>query len=113
MGREVRRVDKEWQHPKDGFGKFEPLLEEEMPQFKNPSHYQMYETTTEGTPISPVIEAPEALAQWLVDNEASAFAGQPASYGAWLEICRGKPAISGVITRGEIINGVEARRRFQ
>ena len=42
------------------------------------THYQMYETTTEGTPISPVMETPEALARWLADNNASAFAGMGA-----------------------------------
>ena len=32
------------------------------------THWQMYEQTSEGTPISPVMESPEALARWLVDN---------------------------------------------
>ena len=40
------------------------------------THYQMYETCTEGTPISPVMETPENLARWLADNGASAFGGQ-------------------------------------
>ena len=72
------------------------------------THYQMYETTTEGTPISPVMSSPEELARWLVDNEADAFAGQPASYEAWLRMCRGGYAPSMVITNGVIESGVEA-----
>lgn len=48
------------------------------------THLQMYETTSEGTPISPVMETPEELAQWLVDNEDSAFGEETASYEAWL-----------------------------
>ncbi len=73
----------------------------------------MCETTTEGTPISPVMETPEELAKWLVTNKASAFASRSASYEAWLEVCRGKPAISGIMMGGQIINDFEARKRFQ
>jgi hypothetical protein len=32
---------------------------------KTRTHLQMYETTTEGTPISPVMATPEELARWL------------------------------------------------
>ena len=53
------------------------------------THYQMYETTSEGTPISPVMETPEMLASWLVENNVSAAGGQEASYEGWLKVCRG------------------------
>lgn len=73
------------------------------------THYQMYETTSEGTPISPVMDSPEALARWLVDNKASAFADQTASYEAWLRICNGGYAPSAAIVDGRgMISGVEA-----
>lgn len=48
------------------------------------THYQMYETITEGTPISPVMETPEALARWLADNNTSAFGNMGATYDQWL-----------------------------
>src|SRR5690606_21684836 len=64
------------------------------------THYQMYETISEGTPISTVKESPEALARWLADNHANAGAGSTASYEAWLRVCRGGWAPTGVITPG-------------
>lgn len=53
------------------------------------THIQMYEDTTEGTPISPVMETPEELARWLADNQASFFGSDTTSYEHWLDICRG------------------------
>jgi hypothetical protein len=141
MGRSVRRVPKDWEHPKkeDGSGQYQPMHDEpfkraaqdwldacllwakgehpdqndewakehnvkerypfywqycgEPPddQYYRPdwpeesrTHLQMYENTSEGTPISPVMETPEELAHWLADNNASAFAGQTATYEQWL-----------------------------
>lgn len=63
------------------------------------THYQMYEETSEGTPISPVFATPEDLARWLADNGASAFAGMTLSYERWLEIAKGKPTIGFVAIR--------------
>lgn len=97
MSREVRRVPASWEHPKDEKGhyvphyKHFPYNQEEieeglrdgwldnnppnygcdvMPQWPEAerTHYQMYESVTEGTPISPVMESPEALARWLAEN---------------------------------------------
>jgi Lhr-like helicase len=142
MGREVRRVPKEWQHPKDERGKFIPLhggsvsteqrrwdeerikwgegfrrcyqegvpwaakeahhdcsfeewtgerpeAEDYMPDWAEGerTHWQMYEDTTEGTPISPVFATAEELAQWLADTGASAFADMTATYEQWLATC--------------------------
>jgi hypothetical protein len=39
-------------------------------------HIQMYENVSAGTLISPVMDSPEASAQWLSDNKAPAFAAQ-------------------------------------
>lgn len=144
MGRTVRRVPKDWEHPKDENGKYIPLLEgpyserledwlegkqqwdkgfrkdwrseeyipignedkntayrdwdgecpdktDYMPEWaeEDKTHYQMYEDTSEGTPISPVMESPEELARWLANNEASFFGGQTTTYDHWLDICRG------------------------
>jgi hypothetical protein len=32
------------------------------------THYQMYETVSEGTPVSPVFATPEELVDWIVQN---------------------------------------------
>ena len=145
MGREVRRVPANWQHPRDAGGHLVPLLdgafsaelsewlegerrwlageqqdyaaypqiawkprgadkectytdwagetphaEDYMPEWPESerTHWQMYETTSEGTPLSPVMESPEALAHWLADNGASAFAGTTATYDQWLATIR-------------------------
>lgn len=148
MGRELRRVPANWEHPKDKNGHFIPLfrgyfkehaanwdweakqwnkgfyvrnfvfsllIEDQdlwpkgpdqtgtyeewagsrpeehnyMPDWPEAerTHYQMYETATEGTPISPVMETPEALARWLADNNASVFGNyRYATYDQWLEM---------------------------
>ena len=64
-----------------------PLKEDCMPDWPESerTHLQMYETTTEGTPISPVMVSAEQLALWLADNNASVFAGITAAYETWLE----------------------------
>lgn len=148
MGREVRRVPANWQHPKnergehiplhDGFCKAltewhrgkamwglglrddwnggwkalkpdqtgtwedwageEPKAEDYMPDWapEARTHIQMYENTSEGTPISPVFAEPEPLARWLADNNASAFGSETATYEQWLATIKRGWAISGV-----------------
>lgn len=69
----------------------------------------MYENTSEGTPISPVFETPEALARWLADNNASAFGGMGATYEQWLATCREGFAPSAVFSPSTgMISGVAA-----
>ncbi len=78
------------------------------------THYQMYETCSEGTPVSPVLPTPEAVARWCADNGASAFGDQTASYDAWLRVARGGYACSGVVgpeTGGKLVSGVEGIRQ--
>lgn len=72
------------------------------------THYQMYETTSEGTPLSPVLDTPEKLARWLTDNEASASGDLTASYEGWLRVCNGgyAPSMVGHDGRG-MTSGVE------
>jgi len=161
MGREVRRVPADWEHPKvndsyiplfgdsfstaaaewdagnqkwkEGFrddydGGWKPLDGSEevttyakwtgerpveadyMPDWpeEERTHYQMYETCTEGTPISPVFATPEELARWLTNNGASAFASQTASYDGWLRVCRGGFAPMAVMDGKGLRSGVEA-----
>jgi hypothetical protein len=129
MGREVRRVSKDWEHPKDENGNYIPMHDEfvyneneiqeglrdgwlkddppnygcdVMPQWaeEEATHYQMYENVSEGTPISPACETPEELARWLAENGADAGAGGKATYEQWLRVCKGGYAPSLVVTRG-------------
>lgn len=127
MGREVRRVPKDWVHPTDANERLIPLFELREPieslqaawdqrktahdekemcctfeEWAGPrpmaedympwwpdeekTHYQMYETCTEGTPISPVMAMPETLANWLSISGASVFGGQPATFKEWFAI---------------------------
>jgi hypothetical protein len=90
-----------------------PNKEHYMPKFEpgTATHLMMYETTSEGTPISPAFKTPEELAQWLVDNNASAFADQTASYDAWLRTIKSGWAPSAIFIPGQgLISGVEAHK---
>lgn len=71
--------------------------------------YQLWSTTTEGTPMSPVFEAPEELAAWLEETGASSFGSHTATYDQWLAFIRGlgwAPTMVG--TAAGIVGGVEA-----
>lgn len=141
MGREVRRVAKNWEHPKKDNGQYIPLFEgyaadakefleiverdglqeavdymgcpdknDYMPDWTDDekTHLMMYETTSEGTPISPAFETPEELANWLSENGASSFGRSTATYDQWLRVCRGGYAPSMVLSSAGIQSGVEA-----
>jgi len=72
----------------------------------------MWETTSEGSPISPVFGTPEALAHWLADNGASSFGSQEATYEEWLKMIGVGWAPSGAsIDGGPLISGVAAIAR--
>ena len=90
----------------------EPLQEHYMPAWseEEKTHYQMYETTSEGTPISPVMETPEELARWLADNNASTFANYTTDYETWLKMITGSGSSVGtfcVTDQGDVLSGVE------
>jgi hypothetical protein len=165
MGREIRRVPTDWQHPKRANGNDIPLFDEyekavaewdeEKDQWKkgfvhdwskhpervfkpkdetntgpyeeyagerpdaedymlvgcppeSRTHLMMYETCSEGTPISPAFATPEELAHWLADNGASAFGGMTADYESWLATCQKGSAIGAVFTpETGLVSGVE------
>lgn len=89
----------------------EPQEAEYMPDWPEAhrTHYQMYETCTEGTPISPVMASPEELARWLDDNGASAFEDMTATYEQWLNTIRQSSACDMVLEPGKgIQSGVAA-----
>ena len=158
MGREVRMVPKNWEHPKNSRGQYIALhdgidLEEAISEWAtecnkwnsgvfpdyasqedrlmsysewagerpDPDCYMpifapndaicvmMYETTSEGTPISPAFATPEELATWLFKNNASAFGRQTASYEGWLRVAKGGYAPSAVMSSsGGLQSGVDA-----
>ena len=120
MGRQMRKVPRGWEHPKDG-EHYTPLFdhyEKNREEFDNIARekgmreaidyfgqepdpedymgigwkeedrvlYQMYENTTEGTPISPAFETKEELAHWLADTKASVFGDNTTDYEAWMHI---------------------------
>lgn len=65
----------------EGEGKVNPQIE--VPRG---DAYQMWETTSEGSPISPAFDAPQELARWLADNNASAWGSSGASYEQWMNM---------------------------
>ena len=89
-----------------------PRFEDYMPDFtgRDDLGYCMYETTSEGSPISPVMDTPEGLARWLADNEASTFGDMTATYEQWLTMIVGPgwaPSMIHTPTTG-LTSGVEA-----
>lgn len=139
MSREIRKVPANWEHPKNEYGKYQPmfnefygdvlnewweehqqweagthpdleedpLLKQKYPFFAmwngNPpdveyyqtkkyspeelTHIQLYEDTSEGTPLSPVFkkEEFENLCEWAAKNE-STFANFKATKEEWMQM---------------------------
>lgn len=116
MGREVRRVPAHWQHPKDGRGRYIPLLRDDddrpstsagdrMPAWPaaERTHLQMYERTSKGTPLSPPCASAKDLAKWLADHHADAGAGTTATEADWLAMIEsGEPAAPFAIEAGRV-----------
>lgn len=74
----------------------------------------MYETTSEGTPMSPTFRTPEELARWLADTGASTFGYSTGTYEQWLSVCRGGWAPSAVYTpQTGVASGVEFMARTE
>lgn len=69
--------------------------------------WQLWETTSEGSPISPPMPTPEELARWLADNGASSFGSNTESYETWLAFIHGPGwAPSAVSSGGLMVSGV-------
>jgi len=160
MGREIRKVPKDWEHPKDEDGHFialydgtfssdaakwdigkskwdigykddweggwiprsgeigmlfeewegsRPESNDYMPEWdeSEKTYIMMYETCSEGTPISPAFECPEDLAKWLADTGASSFGNRTASYDQWLSMIKAGWAPSAIATNAGMVSGVE------
>lgn len=137
MGREARRAPSDWRHPQmsnveyqpmhnqtfeDGLADHLELGAEEQAEIGRPdpayyrpawpetmrTHLQMYETCSEGTPISPVCATAEELARWLADNRTSAFAfaDQVATYEQWLATIHRGSAYSAAMGPVGLVSGV-------
>ena len=70
--------------------------------------WQMWETTSEGSPISPVFETPEKLARWLAETGASSFGDSGASFTQWLGMIKAGWAPSMIAGSHGIESGVAA-----
>jgi hypothetical protein len=60
----------------------------------------MYEKTSEGTPVSPVFDAPELLARWLADSGVSLSGDFTGTYEQWLAIIEDGRVPTGVVVHG-------------
>jgi hypothetical protein len=108
--REVRKIRRGWQHPKDASGRYIPLLPfgYQVDDERAPADRMMpltpwageidiaaYETTTEGTPISPAFpDTPEGrrdLIAWCAGH-ATVFGDQHAGGEAWAAVLFGDGA---------------------
>ena len=139
MGRELRKVPANWEHPKNDNGKYKPMYDEfygdafaewlknhnewingthsdliERPELKDKypfyamwsgnapdveyyqtkkyseeelTHIQLYQTTSEGSPISPVFKADELekLCEWASEN-ATTFANFKTTKEQWMKM---------------------------
>jgi hypothetical protein len=72
--------------------------------------WQLWETISEGSPISPVFATPEGLAKWL--SRSKSWGACETSYERWLAFLTGPGwAPSLVVENGEVMDGVEAATR--
>jgi len=139
MGREIRKVPQDWEHPRRDDGSYQPLYDNtylydviqyiryELPaciklkhrrflkgffaewpslSYNRPfwperkaTHFQMYETVTEGTPVSPVFATRGEIADWLVEQGHSRHASDEFAEEGW--------APSMIFTGGHIYMGVD------
>lgn len=65
--------------------------------------WQMWETVSEGSPITPVFSSAENLAQWCLQNRDEAD-----TFEQWMKFIEAGWAPSAVSVGGEFMNGVEA-----
>lgn len=90
MGCKIRRVPPGWEHPKDVKGNYRPLFNESRagafyrPEWtEEPTHYQVYETVTEGTPVSPVFASLDEMQVWLIKQGFSEKAAEKFIETGW------------------------------
>ncbi len=89
---EVKRLSEEWVRPEPPEG----------------PGWQLWQTVSEGGPVSPVFKAPEDLARWLVRNDDSVTRGR--SYEQWMAFLTGPGWAPSMMAAPEagLTSGVEA-----
>lgn len=93
-----------WFHP-DAKAKYEAWKDMQPPTGEG---WQLWETVSEGSPISPAMESPEALARWLSEQRGGWFRNGT-DYETWLRFLRGPGwAPSMVVENGVVKDGVNA-----
>ena len=75
--------------------------------------WQMWETCSEGSPISPVFTTPKKLAKWLADNNASSFGSMTATEEEWLAMIKEGWCPSAVSNGNILMSGVEAASKLK
>ena len=94
--REVRVIPAGWTHPRDERGRSIPLLREQMPEPGDETAIAAYETTSEGTPISPSFpDTPEGRLDLVrhCAEHCTTFADYQADAEAWAIILFGEGAV--------------------
>lgn len=84
----------------EAVGYYKPNSKEYMPRWTEDeaTHYQWYETVSEGTPVSPPMASKEALAAWLSGNHLDRLSGKKFTKEQWLKVVNQEWVISGVLT---------------
>lgn len=164
MGREIRMVKADWQHPKNERGHHIPLLgysfaeakadwDESaakwseglirdyatngwesagadilalgfdewigdepdaanfMPQWPQAerTHYALYETVSEGTPLSPSFATPEELACWLAEHGEGGEGRDRRDYPTWLRFIQsGRTSMTLMMVGGQFLDPIVA-----
>jgi hypothetical protein len=71
--------------------------------------WQLWETTTEGSPQTPVFKTPEELAKYCADSGVSTFGSDTMGYHSWLRFIRGPGWAPSMVGGGDNLrSGVEA-----
>jgi hypothetical protein len=93
--RQMRCVPPGWRHPyyRDpaGYDRFLPVARTSMPPVGADFKYQMYETQTQGTPISPMFSTKEDLIRWLIDNKIAFIGSRAGTEKDWSKVIENSP----------------------
>jgi hypothetical protein len=118
MSREIRRVPKDWEHPKEN-GKYVPMSEYDEKHICDCEYcsvnenaipkgdwYQLYEGVSEGTPLSPAFSTKEELINWLKNNKD--YWDKQWTENQARKIVELGYSPSGIMTGGKFYNSMEA-----
>lgn len=100
MSREIRRVPLDFAHP----------LKEVWPGYLLPGEgYQLWETISEGSPVSPVFATPAELATW-IKTHGSEFDGRNTPHDqlvAWIDNVGVSIGTAAIVPGRGLVSGVE------